>query len=35
MIWIPVTAGLVWLGLRIAKAALLYSEFTRGAGKGP
>lgn len=34
LIWIPVTVALVWFGLRTAKAALLWAEFTRGAG-GP
>lgn len=31
LLWIPLTAALVWFGLRIAKAALLWSEYTRGA----
>lgn len=33
LIWIPVTVGLVWFGLRVAKSALLCSEFRRGAGE--
>ena len=32
LIWIPVTVVLIWFGLRAAKAALLCSEFRRGAG---
>jgi uncharacterized protein (DUF983 family) len=35
VIWIPVTIALVWLGLRVAKAALLFSEFRRGPGNRP
>ena len=30
LIWIPVTVGAVWFGLRAAKAALLWSEYSRG-----
>lgn len=33
IIWIPVTVGLVWFGLRVSKAALLVSEYRRGAGE--
>ena len=33
MIWIPVTFGAVILGLRGAKAALLYAEYDRSAGE--
>lgn len=32
LLWIPLTVALVWFGLRIAKAALLWSEYVRGAG---
>jgi uncharacterized protein (DUF983 family) len=34
VIWIPVTTGLVIGGLRIAKAALLASEFRNKSGEG-
>lgn len=34
MIWIPVTTALVIGGLRIAKAALLASEFRNRSGEG-
>jgi uncharacterized protein (DUF983 family) len=33
LLWIPLTVAAVWVGLRAAKAALLYSEFKRGAGE--
>ena len=34
MLWIPLTLGAVILGLRAAKAALLYAEYLQGAGEG-
>jgi uncharacterized protein (DUF983 family) len=34
LVWIPVTTGLVIGGLRVAKAALLASEFRNKAGEG-
>ncbi|MXO89725.1 DUF983 domain-containing protein [Pontixanthobacter aquaemixtae] len=33
VIWIPVVVGLVFYGLRAAKAALLYAEFNSEAGE--
>ena len=33
MLWIPITFVLVIVGLRAAKAALLYAEYTREAGE--
>jgi uncharacterized protein (DUF983 family) len=33
ILWIPLTAGAVVGGLRVAKAALLYAEVTRKAGE--
>ncbi|MEW4448400.1 DUF983 domain-containing protein [Qipengyuania sp. JC766] len=34
IIWIPVTFGLVFAGLRVAKGMLLHLEFRRRAGEG-
>jgi uncharacterized protein (DUF983 family) len=34
LIWVPVTTALVIVGLRIAKAALLASEYRHKAGEG-
>lgn len=31
ILWVPLTIGAVLYGLRMAKAALLYAEYTRGA----
>jgi uncharacterized protein (DUF983 family) len=33
ILWIPLTVGGVIWGLRVAKAALLYSEYHRGGGE--
>lgn len=33
ILWVPLTVGAVLYGLRMAKAALLYAEYTRGAGE--
>ncbi|MND02818.1 hypothetical protein D3C83_223470 [compost metagenome] len=34
LLWVPLTTGGVVLGLRLAKAALLQSEFRNRAGEG-
>lgn len=34
LVWIPFVAGTTLLGLRVAKAALLITEFRRDAGEG-
>ena len=34
VLWVPITAGAVIGGLRVAKAALLAAEFQRRAGEG-
>ena len=33
ILWTPLTIGAVLYGLRMAKAALVYAEYTRGAGE--
>jgi uncharacterized protein (DUF983 family) len=33
LLWLPLTVGLVLVGLRISKAALLYSEYRQNAGE--
>ena len=34
ILWVPITAGAVWYGLKFAKGALLVSEFRNHAGEG-
>jgi len=34
ILWVPLTAGAVILGLRLAKAWLLFAEYRRSAGEG-
>lgn len=31
LLWLPLAAAAVWFGLRVSKAALLWSEYSRGA----
>jgi uncharacterized protein (DUF983 family) len=33
LLWLPLTVGLVLVGLRISKAALLHSEYRQNAGE--